>query len=176
MLRPLKEKNLGVTLAELMVVIVIIGGVAVFAIPRYNTLMEKMTIQEQIQLLYDVLAAQHSYRLDHPNATHPQGIYALGPAWVTLNEYLNIPSQTNYFSPILLGCGSNIAYCPVAATNKSCNGVSKGYMAYTARKPAASSPYTLYLLEDSRVVCSSTAILGDCNSSICKKLGFPTSW
>lgn len=83
------KKRCGFTLAEIMIVIIIVGISASFALPRFTTTFERVRASEGVQLLTVLLGAQKAYEFENP------GDYATDPddldVQITRAEYFNLP-------------------------------------------------------------------------------------
>ncbi|VAX34813.1 hypothetical protein MNBD_UNCLBAC01-1577 [hydrothermal vent metagenome] len=59
------RKNSAFTLTEIIIVIVIIGVMAGFVLPRYTLAMERMRVSEGVQILISLLGAQKRYEMEN---------------------------------------------------------------------------------------------------------------
>lgn len=73
---------------EVMVVIVLVGVLAAFALPSYATHVERVKASEGVQLLTALLASQERYRLEN-------NVYATNIA----NLDIDIPNASNFAVP-----------------------------------------------------------------------------
>ena len=78
----------GFTLMEVLVVVVIIGAIAGFALPSYSTHVERVRATEGVQLLTSLLAAQERYRIEN-------SAYATAMA----NLDIDLPNAANFTVP-----------------------------------------------------------------------------
>ena len=58
-------KSRGFTLAEIIVVMLIIAVLVTVAIPKFNIIMESMRAKEGTQFLYNILTAEKRYAINH---------------------------------------------------------------------------------------------------------------
>ena len=68
-----KEHNKGFTLAEIVIVVIIVGVLATLAIPRFRIAVERVKTAEGVQLLTALLGAQKAYALEN------NGNYSVDP-------------------------------------------------------------------------------------------------
>ena len=122
----------GFTLMEVLVVVVIIGAIAGFALPSYSTHVERVRASEGVQLLTSLLAAQERYRIEN-------SAYATAMA----NLDIDLPNASNFTVPPNLYNGaarvatiarSNGSYtlCINSTGIVSCNGAANVCSQYAA--------------------------------------------
>ena len=133
----------GFTLIELIIVIMIIGGLAAIALPSYWIQTLKVKNQEASRALMAVWEAQRDY-------------YRTNGAYTAIMTDLDVefPSGLKYFS----------GPTAVAGTPGSCGGPAVPVLATAV---ANTGGYTLSVLEDGRIVCS------PCGDPLCAQMGFP---
>lgn len=155
----LRQNKKSYTLQELMMVIIILGAVVGFALPRFGTAVEWHRAQEAVYILKLMFKEQGEFAID--NNAYMTGAISLLP-----NLSIGFPDLTvkGWTEPEFIGGSSAI----------SCNGVMPNLLGWTSRT-GYTPAYYLYLLQDGRVVCIGD-VLFDCNDAICQQLGFPTTW
>ena len=162
------------TLIEIVVVIIVLGILARLAIPSYMIAVEKTKVAEAMSILSAIYRAQIRHKLE--NGMYSEAfINACNPGLETQCLDVTVPPSQS-FEPPSLGCGSDLAYCPISgfsggeATTASCGGANYGYVALTTRLNTYPNPYILYMLEDGRILCQRVDT-GTCDG-ICSQLGF----
>ena len=87
----IKNTLSGFTLVELIIVVVIVGGLAVLAIPRYRSTMEAVKSREGVGILTALMGAQKRYALENG------GAYTS-----TLTDLdITIPASTSFNAPTI---------------------------------------------------------------------------
>lgn len=114
-----KQKSEGFTLVELAVVVVIIGVLAAFAVPRFLSSVERSKASEAFNYLSTIAAAQERYHAR-------QGTYA--NATVTLDVDF---SELKYFEAGTVGPDDVEALQTEWSLTLTRKGASAGYGAYT---------------------------------------------
>lgn len=150
----------GSTLIEIMIIIIIVGALAIVAIPKFSYVAERGQAQEAYSIFSAVRAAQMAYKIENDK-------YATSVN--QLDVELSIPP---YFSGLSLfdatqpGAGT-ISHCPPSPP------MNEKYFAYLNGRNGLPKPYTLFLQESGNIVCIP---FGGCPAAgqpnLCKKLGF----
>ena len=84
-----KKQNNGFTLAEVIIVVIIMGILATLAIPKFTSTVERVRAAEGIQLLTALLGAQKAFQLENG------GNYSTNPALLDID----IPIASNFVVP-----------------------------------------------------------------------------
>ena len=119
MIKALRKKSKGFTLVELAVVIVIIGVLAAFAVPRFRDAVERSKASEAFNFLAAVRASQERYHAR-------QGTY--GALLTDLDIELGTPK---YFTVGTIAAGSTGDLEDSWTLTLTRTGASAGYGAYT---------------------------------------------
>lgn len=97
----------GFTLAEIIVVIIILGVLAGLALPRFTGTIERMRATEGVQLLTALLGAQKAYKLETGSYT------------TVLDDLdITIPRADNFNTPTVANPGNPITY-PIATITRT---------------------------------------------------------
>ena len=89
-----RQNIAGLTLAEVLVVIFVMGALMITAIPRYSNVVNRQRAREGEQMLLALLSSQKRYQLDY-------GVYApnLGSLDITVTDYttdsFKLPTATS---------------------------------------------------------------------------------
>lgn len=138
----------GFTIAELFVVVIIIGALAALAIPSYRIQMSKIRSQEGVRILRALWEAQEDYYRDN-------GAYAM-----SLNQLaVDIPAPKNFQTPVI----------DDGTTPLTCGPITVYYLASIQDNTGAN--YTLYARRDGRIGCRRTGF--PCLRQFCSQMGFP---
>lgn len=151
-LRHIRSK--GYTLMELMVSIVILGGMIAFAVPAFDIQQKKVKNQEATRALLALYDAQMDYARDH------FGTFAVAGQEGEMS--VDIPVSDYFYPPVLSGADEDL----------SCYGES-GTNVYLAKVDSRKDDYSLYITSDGRVVCQPC---GDPTNVLCQKMGYNSDW
>ena len=158
----------GFTLAELTVIIVILGILATIALPNFNTFVERQKAQEavtELLALYDAQQASHQ----------ETGYYHWGTDNL-LNNFVDFPDPIYFDIPSIYcgkGHGAECLELPGGEqTANSCMGLGTIGMLAEMRRLNSPYKYKLMVFEDGRVVCRETSAPFSCQG-LCASLGFP---
>jgi len=99
-----KKKPLGFTLLEIIIVVIIVGVMATFGLPKYEVAVEKMRSQEGANVLRALWGAQKRYHLKN-------GIYTNDIS----NLDITLPALEN-FTSLTVGAGGNF---PIASVQRN---------------------------------------------------------
>ena len=106
-----KEHNKGFTLAEIVIVVIIVGVLATLAIPRFRIAVERVKTAEGVQLLTSLLSAQKAYALEN------NGNYSVDP---TLLDIEILIASNFVVPPTVLNPGDPVAN-PIARIRRTGN-------------------------------------------------------
>ena len=101
-----KKYRKSFTLIEILIVMIIIGALAVLAVPRYFNTTEKMRSQEAVHTLTTLYAAQKRYYVDNGSykvGTGPSKQLAAG------DLDIDIPASGNFNTPKIDNNAGNVA-------------------------------------------------------------------
>lgn len=145
-MRPGREK--GFTLIELIIVVLIIGILATFAVPQYLRTVETAKADDAVSLINQIGTANKMYALDHKNG------YAAGNFTASCGTTGACPAgsgtQTN--PCVLVWCGylvdqawANASYAYFACNggaSAACAGLGSGNYLSAASRNGGSAPYS----------------------------------
>jgi len=94
------------TLVEVIIVVIILGIIASFALPRYTTVVERSRSNEGVQILMALLGAQRRHALE--NGSYKAGTGA-GGAIVDGDLDIDIPVPDNFAIPVIINNPNNVA-------------------------------------------------------------------
>ena len=140
-------RKLGFTLAEITIVIIILGVIIGLALPNFLTQIRKVRNQEAIGILTTVYSAQIDYQKE--NGQFADNVNDLDVSFSGIKNFFFI----NHLTGTIF-----------------CQQGTGGSLVYMGSLKANSNDYTLYILSDGRIVC--TGQNGDCLDPICTKMGF----
>lgn len=142
------KTNRGFTLAELIVVVVIIGFMAALALPRLSAFSRKIRNQEADMVLMHIYDAQIDYNREVGN--YANNVAALAE--------VSVPALKG-FKALTISDSSTISCAAGTSTAEL----------YLARLTANDDSYMVYVLENNaKLVCT------PCDSIICKSGGYQT--
>jgi prepilin-type N-terminal cleavage/methylation domain-containing protein len=143
----------GYTLIEVLIVGIIIAILASIAFFNYGVIFEKMKAKEGEKMLYDILAAQKAWSVEH-NGQYPTSLSQLGVTFKPSNEFL--PPTLVTGSPGMVG---QVINGKLVLTH---------YFGPPPRDEWETTPdYILQIMSDGTIICSGAGV-----SRLCEKMGY----
>jgi len=153
-----KGSKIGFTLIEVIVAVIIIGGVAAIAIPNYQSLVLRIKNQEAETILIVLVAAQKE---------HVRALVKANPGMNSFLFYVR-EMQAEGFShrafDVVIPPLKHFKNIIVTSQYERCQGY--GMFRYLAKMEARDGSYTLYGLDDGQIACF------PCPSTKCSKMGY----
>jgi len=149
MYRLKRNSRYGFTLMELMLVLIIVGVLAGFGLPRLSVAVRKIDNQEAIVVLSALYEAQMDYKRE-------TGSYASTKAELGItgsSDDLVVEANLKKFKNLTVGDDDTVV-CDGSGTS-------------LAELTSLDDSYTLHVRSDGSIVCT------PCNSYLCKAMGFP---
>ena len=152
-----KTKSSGFTYTEAIIAVIIIAGMAAFALPKFYIQVKKIKNQEAVNILFSLYEAQKDYSREHPG---PSPNYANDNS--VLADYVSIPQPPELKNFSSIQAKNGLVHCD-------------GPGILGEATPNFDASYKLIILEDARILCTDqTASSSPCAFiEICGKLGFP---
>jgi prepilin-type N-terminal cleavage/methylation domain-containing protein len=152
-MKKFSNKN-GLTMMEVIIVLIIIGGMIALAVPRYTDYLRRIRSQEAVQVLTAVWGAQREF-------FRRNGFYFSGAhtGVGSINDTLNITI------PFPLKNFTNLRAEGPAGIALTCTAIPA-----VARTRANDASYVINVLADGSFRCTNTANV--CPTTICRHMGY----